>query len=412
MIVIKGMSALFLATLLLLSLLHVALAEEVLTCDNVSNFLGTCECDPQFFMDNDCKRAFYCNSANAGENSEGCMLECTGDDEYVLYDEESQTVGCTSMAGFVCPGFFQYDCFDNLQGPSYFPDDAWCNCAGEFWVNGDCTEGYMCTELNMPGFNFDCTDDNTRLQVQPSNGIASCIDTDDFDFQCHGPFHYGCPRDNPNFGPGVVCSDNLVNPLGTCECDPQAFISDDCKTAFLCTEQFSGENSDGCILECSGEEEYISYDPETQSLSCVTAALYTCPRSFEYDCRGDLPQPNFFPEDQECGCAGEIWVNGDCSQFHVCSGVAVQDGDQTPGYTIDCEGDNKALFNLGSGAISCVDPVMTPFDYKCYGPYHFGCGEPEIIPDDTTDGATVASHYYSTCIAIATSLLLFVRYNN
>ena len=55
----------------------------------VLNTLGTCGCQPQLFVENTCKRAFYCtevpDTVENGADYDGCAVECQ-DDEILIAD--------------------------------------------------------------------------------------------------------------------------------------------------------------------------------------------------------------------------------------------------------------------------------------------------------------------------------------
>ena len=55
----------------------------------VQNTLGTCGCQPQVFVENSCRRGFYCtevpDTVENGADYDGCAVECQ-DDEILIAD--------------------------------------------------------------------------------------------------------------------------------------------------------------------------------------------------------------------------------------------------------------------------------------------------------------------------------------
>ncbi len=53
---------------------------------------------------------------------------------------------------------------------------------------------------------------------------------------------------HPSFSE-LYCDLLNENPLGTCGCHQQIFVSPDCSEAFYCS-QYAAENMEGCHLKC------------------------------------------------------------------------------------------------------------------------------------------------------------------
>ena len=78
--------------------------------------------------------------------------------------------------------------------------------------------------------------------------------------------------------------------------------------AFYCAAEPALENTEGCLLSC-GADEVAAVDVAAKTWECQPrAAGFTCPGNFHIDCEA---QTSF---NIQCGCEGEVWVNGDCTQ--------------------------------------------------------------------------------------------------
>ena len=81
---------------------------------------------------------------------------------------------------------------------------------------------------------------------------------------------------------------------------------------------------------------------------CLYLILHRCPGDFHLDCPGSASAP-------VCGCAGEIWLNSDCTSAFVCTGPA--EGTYSPGGTVGCPADRPYIqFDYyDASSYACVD---------------------------------------------------------
>ena len=92
------------------------------------NPYGTCECDGQFFSNEDCTAGIFCDSA-LGENK-GMWTQC-GEDQIIRPNFEFNTVVCINrVEGQQCPGAFNVECSDFELNP------ADCECDGQVCLPG------------------------------------------------------------------------------------------------------------------------------------------------------------------------------------------------------------------------------------------------------------------------------------
>jgi len=107
------------------------------------NPYGTCECDGQFFSNEDCTAGIFCDSA-LGENK-GMWTQC-GEDQIIRPNFEFNTVVCINrVEGQQCPGAFNVECSDFELNP------ADCECDGQVWITNGCTEGFSCNSRSAGG---------------------------------------------------------------------------------------------------------------------------------------------------------------------------------------------------------------------------------------------------------------------
>ncbi len=183
-------------------LAHLSASQEPVCDPDMTNPHGSCDCDSQVYISNSCKSSFFCAAPDTAQGAEGCLLECQGDDQYIHYDKGTGAWECRERTPlYVCPGDYQDDCDDSLGG-SGFPNDLTCDCAGQFWMSGDCTGAVLCTgvsteDVPYPAYTFRCPTDNSALQFQHAIGHAglfNCLDTVDteLEYLCLGAYHFGC----------------------------------------------------------------------------------------------------------------------------------------------------------------------------------------------------------------------------
>ena len=106
--------------------------------DPVQNTLGTCGCQPQVFVENTCRRGFYCtevpDTVENGADYDGCAVECQ-DDEIFCPPKTDPFTGCKEEAlcvpksidnnGNLCPEGNECPT-DCPPGSVYNPDKCVC----------------------------------------------------------------------------------------------------------------------------------------------------------------------------------------------------------------------------------------------------------------------------------------------
>jgi hypothetical protein len=381
---------------------------------------GTCGCNGQFFVNDDCTESFYC-SIWAGDEGDGCHLDCE-ESEVVDLDVTTGTWGCkTRPTDYVCPGKLSMDC---PRGSDVLEPE--CGCAREFWMNQDCTEGFTCSAPKDPesdvsvGTPLGC-DSGKRISINWADPIQSeCVDESAAP-ACPGAMHFGC-FENP--GTDVPCAES-GNSLGQCDgCNGQLFINDDCSAGFWCTDSIQDPFLyDGCLAKCH-EGKILLPDFAKNSWSCVDSTgrhkiliigahflFYfcflteapTCPGEYNLRCESDDVGSHF--DSSICDCEGQLWVSSDCKEAFLCR-HSLPDG----GLSAKCDGEGL-IVNLsdigGNEVFSC-----TQDEGQCpgLGGLSLGCsdGDGDEGGDgaDGGDGGSGAASVVPTLVGVGAAVVL------
>ena len=193
-----------------------------------------------------------------------------------------------------------------------------CDCADQFFLNENCTEGFLC---HASGDNMGCLRkclDNQVLIPDFADNTWRCIDNDNAGFRCPGKFNLFCPDEDV----GGNFNDNL------CDCDGQLIVSADCKESFYCLARFP---EGGASLTCEEDGQIVDVDFETFSWQC-SDNVENCPGlgGFKIGCLdSNLEPPEFFcptgsekreenPLFGQCSCEGQLWVGEGCQEGYWC----------------------------------------------------------------------------------------------
>ena len=73
-----------------------------------------------------------------------------------------------------------------------------------------------------------------------------------------------------------------ANPLGSCTCDQQLFINEDCTTGFLCRDDVNQENpaNDGCMIQCNEGWKLVADPRNGGHWYCTNISQPICPGKF------------------------------------------------------------------------------------------------------------------------------------
>ena len=380
-------------------------------CEFGKNFLGDCECDGQFFIDNHCTEGFYCASNIPDPYLyDGCTQKCL-DGQVLLPDIPNRSWSCVDRDSFdyefKCPGTFHFECPENDVGNNFNKED--CECDGQVIMSSDCTESFYCRErYPSGGIKLTCPEgrivmfDFANLSWRCSDEVEQCPEL--------GGFKVGCGEDN-EIEPPVLQCDLGDNELGECRCNRQLFVNEDCTKSFYCSAN-NQEAADGCHLECP-EGEAVFVDLVSKDWECRTMPEnYVCPGKMETGCPGD-------EFNVKCGCAGEVFMNQHCTSAFLCD--SKNEGTGNSGTIVSCP----------AGTIIDMD-FTNPYGYTCskeldrcpYVPFNFGCvggnlpdiTKPTYSPEETTQGGsnpgpettTPSSAHAAVASAVTTALVLSV----
>merc|ERR1712027_32643 len=168
------------------------------------------------------------------------------------------------------------------------------------------------------------------------------------------------------------------NPLGTCECNDQLFVNDDCTQGFFCyTNTTTPAGADGCFLECiDGYTLYV--DPRNGgSWRCIPdsdAGFLICPnRQWNTECA--CPDCDI----GACECEGQIRVSQDCRQAKYCNG----DGSYQ---TLDCYLGQIVKVNVVTLEWYCDED-----DGRCPGAFNVGCDADPAYPTFPSTSTTTTT---------------------
>ena len=106
-----------------------------------------------------------------------------------------------------------------------------------------------------------------------------------------------------------------ANPLGTCTCDQQLFINEDCTTGFLCRDDVNLENpaNDGCMIQCNEGWKLVADPRNGGHWYCTNISQPICPGKFNTGSVGVRRVREVNPVLSECPCTDPMGCPiGDC----------------------------------------------------------------------------------------------------
>lgn len=269
-----------------------------------------------------------------------------------------------------CPGGAILGAGCSIPACSHFSSNPYgkCECEGQLFINSECHEGFYCTENNPDPYLYDgCVQRCYQNQVlQPDFATKSwkCVNADQQPY-CAGDFNLECTDHEP--------ADGFNQDM--CECEGQILISADCARGFYCRSRFV---NGGVTIECpEGETIHANFDE--WSYRCEADEISHCPGlgGFKAGCRGgNLEIPPLECDFQknnlgECGCEGQIFVNNDCTETHLCTRIIPGGSPEgADGCHLSCPDGQKAYIDLHSKVWECREE--TP-DYVCTGKFQTDC---------------------------------------
>jgi len=238
--------------------------------------IGECECDKQLWINEDCSEGFYCDSALAGG---GRDIKCA-EGERIDVNMVNKTWSCIKDDG-QCPGAFHVGCEKDPPPPvticSYANNTlGTCECGKQLFINKDCTEGFFCMNGTFPegvvadGCRKQCLKDEVLIVNVAENSwncVPKSVRPGVLPLICPGKFNIECPGNGD---------------IGTCECDKQLWINEDCRKGFYCDSKLAGGGRD---IQCK-EGERIKVDMVNLSWSCIPDDGQ-CPGGFHVGCESD-----------------------------------------------------------------------------------------------------------------------------
>lgn len=153
-----------------------------------------------------------------------------------------------------------------------------CGCDEQFFLNSDCTAGFLCGPNAGEADEFDgcyrqCLSGQVLIPDFEDN-TWRCIDVDVADFDCPGKFNLFCPDD--------MIGGDFDSAM--CDCNGQLLVSNDCKESFYCLDRLPGG---GAALNCENEGEIVELDFFNHQWEC-TNNTGNCPGlgGFALGCQG------------------------------------------------------------------------------------------------------------------------------
>ena len=82
-----------------------------------------------------------------------------------------------------------------------------------------------------------------------------------------------------------------ANPLGSCSCHQQLFISEDCSQGFLCRDDVhqEDERNDGCLIVCNPGWALVADPRNDGHWFCTNITTPFCPGKFNTGGNSELP---------------------------------------------------------------------------------------------------------------------------
>ncbi len=370
----------------------------LLDCELGNNDLGQCECEQQFYINEDCTKGFLCTS-NIPDNIlyEGCMQTCR-EGEILLPDFVNRQWQCVPNQEnlYRCPGNFRIECPNNDVGEDL--DSSLCSCNGQLLVNNDCSQGFFCNSQVSGGGYFHSCPEGEVIDVNIRTWNWGCQPDVG---QCPGlgGFRVGDCNQEPVIPPELQCDFLPYNPLGDCECGGEFFIGEGCRSSFYCSQEepASGEARDsvGCFLTCD-EGQHVFLDFATQSWECRNRSEgFICPGVLDSDCDNNF--------DVECHCANEIWVDADCSRAARCR--REEENGESDYEEINCPAGQFVSVDFLTYTVSCAGTAD-----NCPGvSLHFGCESEDVGGLTTTAAPTTADAWsHGPAVVLGTICLILL----
>lgn len=200
-----------------------------------NNTLGDCECGDEFFIGEDCTKAFYCADSLKPE-FQGLELNCEPG-KRVKLDIPTKYWECVDDdEDFVCPGDFHSDCQNTFN--------VECGCKNEIWVNGPCGRAYLCEGPQVNGINngimIGCPEDMIITFDFNSPVSYTCTEQKD---KCFGSYHFGCGGEweNVTFTPPPTTTTGASTTTTTTT--PKVTTTEDRTTSWTTTSTTGGSES-------------------------------------------------------------------------------------------------------------------------------------------------------------------------
>ncbi|TRY74637.1 hypothetical protein TCAL_15615, partial [Tigriopus californicus] len=312
------------------------------------NPIGTCVCEGQLYVTNDCSEGFYCIDTLGN----GCHKVCNGT-EILVASFEHKHWSCESRedpvslekALRICPGAFNVCPSDNIDPPPN-PDNitenplGTCRCNGELWVSEGCSYGFYCNDTMDIGGEMKACGEGEVLLVDLTTSDWYCSNETD---KCPGgPINgIGCP---------IPLCRYSQNHLGNCSCDGQLFLGDNCDEGFFCSTNIPDPYLfDGCRKSCLSGQILVP-DIPNRDWSCkdLSETNFRCSGEFNLECPSNSIDGGLTSED--CNCSSEIIVSADCRELLHCS----------------------SKFNNGSKTVKCDEGTIVEIDLETHS---YGCTE-------------------------------------
>lgn len=360
------------------------------------NTLGRCRCANELWIDCAGKRFFQCADDDSWDFDQGFLTQCSTFAGEVVdiagINEDPPRAACVAagsavnecnvdIGGTGCP---RYNCTVHPEGrearETEFGPEGLCGCEQQFFINEDCSAGFLCTErtsggvAGIDGCLAECAEGEILLPDFENRDWLCETDPDTTRNRCKGAYNIQCPRDP------------VKARVEECECDFQAIFSPDCKEVFLCNSAIQPEG--GFYNRVKDEDNILTVtDLRTYNVMEIEDDG-RCPGlgGFKIGCdAGFDPAPPLGKLCDwsantlgECECPGEVFLSDDCRQGFLCTSQHPAD---TDGCLISCAEKEYAFIRPGSDGWSCEE---RPDGYECPGTFKSDCVYRGDDEDDIT----------------------------
>lgn len=276
------------------------------------NPLGTCNCTGHLYVSNTCREGFYCFDTEGN----GCFKQCEEDE-------------------FLVPNFKERNwyCLKDGGGPITIPPPPTTTAAANM-------------EFDPEDWQDLLSPDNRILLRCPVSGYNLC------------PSNETAPPPNPD--------DVTENPLGTCRCDGELWVSEGCSYGFYC----NSSSPIGGSLKICEEDTVLIVDFENNSWDCQPENGQ-CPLDQVNGVGCRQPDCMYGHNDLgPCGCDGQLYIDEDCNEGFLCS-TNIPDPYLFDGCKKTCLNGQILVPDIPNKDWRCEDKATT--QYKCPGAFHFEC---------------------------------------